>query len=219
MLLRNGALSVFGEYAPAVRLYFEQVLKFRAVMVDTGHRAYLTRVILPCRDPTFSASGTLGPLATSLTPLSSPAGFNFAAATGSPPTPGKVSVAIPPNITTPYTVELGGLTNGVNTGASCTNLTNGVLELSNGDPSAPKFYVHTWVLGVGNGTSVVSPVAPVIGPAAPGSEIAKATVTPSFSPGPSEFLIGATISTDCSLDGTYSDSAPYVGNLTIEVYY
>lgn len=130
---------------------------------------------------------------------------------------GEVSVAIPPNSTTPYTVTLSGLVDGINTGATCGTSTNGVLELahSSGNPNVPKFNVHTWSLATGTGTTAVGTVTPT------GTDgTATASVTPAFGAGPSVFYLGATISTECvTADVAYEELGSYVGTLTIDVGY
>lgn len=127
---------------------------------------------------------------------------------------GEVSVAIPPNNTTAYTVTLSGLVDTVDTGADCQGSTDGVLVLAHdsGNPAIPGFNVYAWTLAAGAGSDAVSTVTTAAG-------VTSGTVTPAFGAGPSVFHLGATIATSCELAGTYQEVGEYVGTLTIDVGY
>lgn len=125
---------------------------------------------------------------------------------------GEVTVTVPPNNTTAFTVTLSGLTATTdNQGGNACNvpLTNYLpLAHSSGDPSVPDFNVHAWSISAGPGATNVVDFG--------GNDTA--TVTPAFAGDQATFYLGATIRTECQA-GAYQELGNYAGTLTIDVGY
>ena len=131
---------------------------------------------------------------------------------------GEVTVTVPPNTTTAFTVTLTGLVDTATQGGNdCSAALTDFLELehSSGNPAVPGFNVHGWTLAAGPGTQSVSAFG------AGTLDDHQASVTPAFAGDQATFYLGATIRTQCQAapDNVYEELGNYVGTLTIDVGY